>query len=120
MGNINTKVNLAKLRNTQIARNKAGVLGIWIPIEENNLFVNEEKGNVYLDLFHGELKELRENSKDTHWVKQSLPQDKKREDDQFLGGSIDWSRHNNNTSNSTSASVISDAVVVEDDQSLPF
>ena len=119
MGRISTKVNLGKLRNTQIVTNKSGVKGIFIPIEENNLFMNEEKGNVYLDLISFPLKQAFENSKDTHNVKQSLPQDKQRPDDAFLGGAIDW----DNVANfgNTSASVVSDAVVVGDDDSdIPF
>lgn len=118
MGRISTKVNLGKLRGSQIVTNKGGVKGIFIPIEENNLFMNEEKGNVYLDLISFPLKQPFENSKDTHNTKQSLPQDKQREDDPFLGGAIDW---DNAWGSNTSASVVSDAVVVDDDDSeIPF
>lgn len=114
MGNISTKVNLGKLRGAKIVTSKSGVKGVFIPTEQNNMFVNEEKGNVYLDLISIPLKQQREDSKDTHLVKQSVSKELQREDDPILGNTIDWdSRGNNNTN--TSASYVSDAKVLDDE-----
>lgn len=76
MGNVSTKINLAALKNAAIIKSGKNndVECIIIPIAHNHLF-RSEKGAVYLDLQGFELKNKKEDSKDTHLVKQSLPKD---------------------------------------------
>lgn len=48
---------------------------LCIPVEDNNLYFSEEKGNVYLDIIYNEIKNKRDDSKDTHIVNQSVPKE---------------------------------------------
>jgi len=72
MSKILGKINLMQL--TSVIKKMKGQSGdvecIVIPIESNNLFKGEK--GLYLDLIAFELKEKKNDSKDTHLVKQSL------------------------------------------------
>lgn len=112
---------MAALKNAAIIKSgkNKDVDCILIPIEQNHLF-KSEKGAVYLDLQGFELKNPKENQKDTHLVKQSLPKEvfeKMSDDDKknmpILGNHIVWGGSQSNTTEASAPSVAS-----EDD--LPF
>jgi len=75
MGNITGKVNLLMLKGAvQKMKAQSGMIEcLIIPIEQNHLFKGEK--GIYLDMIAFELKEKKENSKDTHLIKQSLPKE---------------------------------------------
>ena len=117
MSNISTKLNLLAIpgaKKTEL-EGKGGkkVNVVVIPIEYANLY-NGEKG-VYLDLVGFPLKQQRENSKDTHLVKQSLPKEKQTDDMPILGSHIDWGF---SKSESAPLPVSASSTTQEDD--LPF
>jgi hypothetical protein len=70
MANISFKINLRLLKH-YITTSKKGNKVIVIGIKENNLFEGEK--GIYMDMQAYELREKREDSKDTHIIKQSLP-----------------------------------------------
>ena len=73
MSRISIKINLAQLKHALMTTPK-GAEVIVIPIKDNHLF-KSEKGNIYLDLVAWELKNKKEDVKDTHIVKQSFSKD---------------------------------------------
>jgi hypothetical protein len=74
---ISGRLNLLMLQGAIMnMKSKCGMVDcLVIPIEKNNLF-KSEKG-LYLDLIAFELSQKKENSKDTHLVKQSLSKQKR-------------------------------------------
>ncbi|MEN6621967.1 MAG: hypothetical protein ABFD50_10505 [Smithella sp.] len=97
MSNISIKINLRRLKSHVMKLNgKNGpVECIVLPIEPNNLVVGEK--GIYLDLQAYGIKERKTDSKQTHLVKQSLPEDVYRllsdEDKKnlpIIGGAIQW------------------------------
>ncbi|MBE9490868.1 MAG: hypothetical protein IMY67_11280 [Bacteroidetes bacterium] len=75
---IGGKLNLAMLKHvimekTSAKNKKKKIKGIFIPIEENDLFLSE-KGNVFLDIIAFD--SVNEEYKQTHAVKQSFDKDK--------------------------------------------
>jgi len=94
MGNISIKLNLRQLKSHVMKmKGKSGML----PIEANNLFVGEK--GIYIDLQAYEIKEKKSDRKQTHIIKQSLPDDIYRllsEDDKkslpIVGDAILWGR----------------------------
>ena len=72
MSRISGKLNLLQLH--AVRKMITGQLGpvecLVIPIEKNKLFVGEK--GIYLDLIAFELEKKKEDSKDTHLVKQSF------------------------------------------------
>lgn len=106
MSNITTKLNLSGLKCViQKKKGKSGDIDcLVIPIDQNHLF-RGEKG-VYLDLTHIPLKNQRENSKDTHLVKQQLPKDvynsmseDERKEMPILGNTVVWGSSGNSVGN---------------------
>ena len=73
--NISISLNLRQLKSTvRTMKAESGqVECLIIPIEQNNL-IKGEKG-IYVNLQAWELKEKKEDRKDTHLVKQSLPKE---------------------------------------------
>jgi len=75
MRTITGKINLLMLKGAIM--NMKGKTGIQecliIPIAQNHLFKGEK--GVYLDMIAFELKEKKNDSNDTHLVKQSLPKE---------------------------------------------
>lgn len=103
MANISTKINLSALSGASIIKSgkNKDVDCILIPIEMNH-FYKSDKGAVYLELigFETAPDKRKENSKDTHLVKQSIPKDildkmTKEEQQAFpiLGNHVDWRQH---------------------------
>lgn len=97
MSNISVKLNLRQLKST--VRTMKGASGeiecVIIPIDANHL-VRGEKG-IYLDLMGFELKEKKDDSKQTHIVKQSLPKevyevmtDEQKRELPIVGNMIYW------------------------------
>ena len=98
MSNISIKLNLLQLKVAVRKMNseKSGTIDcLVIPIDQNHLF----RGNkgIYLDLQAFELKNKKEDSKDTHIVKQSLPKEvydglteQDRKDMPILRNAIVW------------------------------
>lgn len=69
------KINLAALTCSIIkSKQDPNEEILCIPIKKNNLF-KSEKGNVYLDIIYNEIKNRKEDSKDTHIVNQSVPKE---------------------------------------------
>lgn len=75
MSNGRGKINLTALEHAIVSSkvNKDEKI-LCIPIKKNNLFLSE-KGNVYLDIIYNEIKNPRDDSKDTHIVNQSVPKE---------------------------------------------
>lgn len=99
MSNISIKLNLAALK--AVRRTEKGTSGpvdcLIIPIENNYLFKGKE-GALYLDLTAFELKEKKEDRKDTHLIKQSFPTevfkamtDEQKKATPILGNATVWS-----------------------------
>lgn len=120
MGNISVRINLEGLK--CVKQNKKGksgdVLCLVIPIEQNNLYQGEK--GTYLDLVGFELKDKKNDSKDTHLVKQSLPKDKfeKMSDEDkkampILGNAIVWGL-------SSQQQEVHTAEVINEEDELPF
>lgn len=75
MSNGRGKINLTALKCAIVNSKKdPNVKILCIPIQENNLYLSD-KGNVYLDIIYNEIKNRREDSKDTHIVNQSVPKE---------------------------------------------
>lgn len=119
MSNLTTKLNLAGLKHSRkLINGKSGQIDcLIIPIKENHLFIGE-KGGLYLDLQHHEIKKPKEKQTDSHLVKQSLPKDvyekmtdQERQEKPILGSSRTWTSHSNEPQ-------LSDAQNEDDD--LPF
>jgi hypothetical protein len=99
---------------------KSGMMDcLVIPIELNNLFKGDK--GVYLDLIAFELANKKENSKDTHLVKQSLNKEKREsmtEDDlknmPILGNHSVWSDGQN------SQEPVSNSAPISEVDDLPF
>jgi hypothetical protein len=75
MSTISGKLNFLQLK-VVVKKMKAqsGEINcLVIPIEENNLFVGEK--GIYLDFIGFEYKSKKEDQKDTHLIKQSLPKE---------------------------------------------
>ena len=96
MSSISIKINLRQLEH-YITTTPKGTEVIVIPIERNSLFKGEK--GIYLDLQAYELKEQREDSKDTHIIKQSFNDEKYKAmtDEQkkalpILGNAIYWGK----------------------------
>lgn len=70
MGNFNMKLDLSKLKNACVKelKGKSGEIRcLIIPIDENNLYVSEKTGSIYLDC---ECKEVQNPKYDqTHFIK---------------------------------------------------
>lgn len=122
MGNISVKLNLEALKCVkQVKKGKTGdVMCLVIPIEANNLYQGAK--GTYLDLVGFELKDKKNDSKDTHLVKQSLPKDvfEKMTDEEkksmpILGNAIVWDYQNQSQNND-----VHTAEVIEEDDDLPF
>ena len=99
MSNISIKLNLAALKAVrQTMKGKSGDVDvIIIPVENNHLFKGKD-GALYLDCTAFELKEKKDDRKDTHLIKQSFPSDvfKAMTDEQkkstpILGNATVWS-----------------------------
>lgn len=99
MGNISIKLNLRQLKSHVMKmKGKSGMINcLVLPIEANNLFVGEK--GIYIDLQAYEIKEKKSDRKQTHIIKQSLPDDIYRllsEDDKkslpIVGDAILWGR----------------------------
>jgi len=77
MSRISGKLNLLQLH--AVRKMITGQLGpvecLVIPIEKNKLFVGEK--GIYLDLIAFELEKKKEDSKDSHLVKQSFSKEKR-------------------------------------------
>lgn len=75
MSNISAKINLSQLQSAVRTMNGANgpVDCIVIPIAQNHLFIGEK--GIYLDIAGFEIKNPREDIKDTHILKQSLPKE---------------------------------------------
>tara|TARA_R100000541_G_scaffold50160_1_gene57343 strand:+ start:940 stop:1332 length:393 start_codon:yes stop_codon:yes gene_type:complete len=101
MANISIKLNLKQLKHVE--REISGKDGkkikcLIIPLEENMIY-HGEKGS-YLSLTAIELKEKRQDSKDTHLIKQDIPKEKydsmsdeERKSYPILGNAIYWGGH---------------------------
>lgn len=123
MANISIKVDLSKLKSViQKKKDKSGqeVECLVIPIPNNHLYKGEK--GIYLDLQAIELKNRKENSKDTHLIKQALPKDvyngmsdEEKQAQPILGNAIYWGK----TGVSESAQV-HEAQVIDEDDDLPF
>jgi len=121
MGRISTKINLAAFKNATIlkmGKNK-DVDCIVIPIAQNNFF-KSEKGAVYADFIGFDIANPKENSKDTHIVKQSFSKeiqekmtDDEKKSEPIFGNHIVWDQSSSGASESTAK-----VVATEDD--LPF
>lgn len=73
---ITLKINLLNLKGAmKNMKTKSGkeVLTYCIPVEMNNLYQGEK--GLYLDMVAFEVKEKKNDSKDTHLIKQSLSKD---------------------------------------------
>lgn len=85
MSNITAKLNLLMLKGAvKMMKAQSGEIEcLIIPIEQNKLFKGEK--GVYLDLIAFEIQNKKDDSKDTHLVKQSLPKDvrEKMSDDEL-------------------------------------
>lgn len=101
MSNISIKLNLRQLKHEiRKFQGKNDTFDcLVIPIKVNHLY-SGEKG-VYLDLTAIEVQNKRNESKNTHLIKQNLPKDvynKMSDDDKkklpILGNAIDWSKQN--------------------------
>ena len=97
MSNISVKINLRQLKSTvRVMKAESGDIEcLVIPIGVNHL-VKGEKG-IYLDLMGFELKVKRDDSKQTHIVKQSLPKevyevmtDEQKKEMPIVGNMIVW------------------------------
>ncbi len=105
MANISVRINLAGLIHaTRLEKGQSGEQEcIIIPISKNNLFKGEK--GLYLDVTAFEIKDrskMDAERKDTHLVKQSLPEDiyKNMSDEEkkampILGNAIVWGALNN-------------------------
>lgn len=116
MSRISTKLNLAALKNAVIIKHgkNKDVDCVLIPIEQNKLF-RSEKGAVYLDLIGFDFNNTKENSKDTHLVKQSFSKeylDTLSEDEKkslpILGNHIVWNGASSGSGEAASPTVLSD------------
>tara|TARA_R110001632_G_scaffold9494_1_gene36458 strand:- start:1546 stop:1890 length:345 start_codon:yes stop_codon:yes gene_type:complete len=83
MAMIGGKLNLTAFKHA-IKKGKSGQECLVIPIDDNNLF-KSTKGNVYLDIIAFEIRNPQAESKDTHIVKQSKPEDKRSNEDPIIG-----------------------------------
>lgn len=119
MSGISIKINLEALKCVkQKKKGKNGeVMCLVLPIDANHLYKGEK--GTYLDLQAFELKNPKEDSKDTHLVKQSLPKDvyeKMNEEEKraipILGNAIVWGGVQNND--------VHEAEVIEEEDNLPF
>jgi hypothetical protein len=98
MANISIKLDLLKFigkETTMQGKNGKPVQGIFLPYEANHIYVGT-KGR-YLDLTAVELKQQREGSKDTHFIKPDLKKEvrdqmteKERNDIPIVGNAIYW------------------------------
>ena len=129
MGNINSKINLAGLiHQVKNVEGKGGkqVRCIIIPVEANHLYEGEK--GIYLDTIGFEVDESKRKGKDTHLIKQSLPQKireamSKEEQNAMpiLGNHIDWDKSEGSSSSSTSSASKSKAKASKaDDDEPPF
>ena len=75
MSNISISLNLRQFKSTvKTLKGKSGDINcLIIPIDENHLIVGDK--GVYANLQAWELKEKKEDRKDTHLVKQSFPKE---------------------------------------------
>ena len=119
MSNLTSKINLTGLKpSRKLINGKSGQIDcLVIPIKENHLFIGE-KGGLYLDLQHHEIKNPKKDQNDSHLVKQSLPKevyekmtDQEKQEMPILGNSRTWTSQSNEPQ-------LSEAQNEEDD--LPF
>lgn len=120
MGNISVKLNLEALKCVkQLKKGKSGdIMCLVIPIEANNLYQGEK--GTYLDLVGFKIKDKKNDSKDTHLIKQSLPKevfekmtDEEKRSMPILGNAIVWDYQNKNNEVHT-------AEVIKEEDDLPF
>jgi hypothetical protein len=125
MSNISIKVNLANLKCAiKSFKGKSGAFQdcLVIPIETNKLIRGKE--GIYLDLVAFPLKEIKDNSRDTHCIKQSfdkeylagLPEGDKMALP-FLGSLVDWDKSVKVNSDPEISDIKPDLQISED---LPF
>lgn len=109
---ITGKINLEALKCVkQLKKGKSGdVLCLVIPIEANNLYQGQK--GTYLDIVAFEVKNP-EAGKDTHLVKQSLPADKRTQDQPIIGNLKVSGQNVNNVE-------VIEAQVVDEEDDLPF
>lgn len=120
MSRISGKINLLQLHVIRkMINGQAGLVEcLVIPIEKNKLFIGEK--GVYLDLIAFEIEKPKEDSKDTHLVKQSFSKEvrERMTDEQLksmpiLGNLQVWGERTESTPTSS--------IVVQDEISdLPF
>lgn len=126
MGNISIRVNLRQLKSHKtelIGKSGKKIKVLIIPIEENKLFEGE-KGD-YLDITGHEIKERKNDSKDTHLLKQSFPKevydamsDEEKQSYPILGNAIVWGRQEANPVQSQELQ--STEINLSDADDLPF
>lgn len=124
MSNISIKLNLGAFKcGIQNITGKSGIPKkcLIIPIEDNHL-ITGEKG-VYADLIAWPIKEKRNDSKDTHLIKQSFKKeyldsltDMQKNALPIFGNLVDWSK---NVSVNQAEDFI-DPVKMEEPDDLPF
>lgn len=100
MGNLSIKLNLKQLKHKEtelIAKDGRKIKCLIIPIAENKLYEGEK--GVYLDITGHEIKERKNDSKDTHLLKQSFTKevyeamsDEEKQSYPILGNVIVWGR----------------------------
>lgn len=66
------KLDLSKLSNVQV-RNEGGRKIVAIPADDNNLFISERTGSIYLDMVVNEYFEPKYGA--THYIKRNLSRD---------------------------------------------
>lgn len=122
MGRISTRLTLSNLKNAVVIKHgkNKDVECLLIPIEQNKLYKND-KGVVSIDLIGFEFNNTKDNSKDTHLVKQSFSKEylEKLTDDEknalpILGNHVDWDKSGGSQSNDQGAPM------VDDESDLPF
>ena len=119
MANITIKLNLTQFKSvikTLPTQSGSLVDCVVLPIETNHFF-RGEKG-VYVDLIAFELKQKREDSKDTHSVKQSFSKEyleqlsqEEKNNMPFIGSLVLWQEN---------ISSEKPPVILNDDDDLPF
>jgi len=121
MGNITGKINLLMLKGAvkKMKAQSGEIDCLVIPIIQNDLF--KGKNGIYLDFIAFEVKNPKDDQKDTHLIKQSLPKeiregmsDEELKAMPILGNLAVWSEKTQQTETVTNSEPID-----EDDQ-LPF
>lgn len=110
MANFNLKLDLSKLKNTCVKNLKASsgeIKCLIIPVDDNNLFISEKTGSIYLDCTCTELQTPKYDQ--THFIKRRYTKEQyyqmdaeDRKNIPILGNlspQKEWNNNNNNNNN---------------------